>query len=185
MELVRNDLAVFTAKSGRTVEFIPWPSDVEWAPSYWSIWAYDGSLRDMMQFFRRHVPWHPYREPPSGMIASITFLVGIVATTAIYLALWVGLSALPDPGWAAIPLACVLIAIIPFCTGLLSPSLVAIVIPLVGQVTGTLIFFSTPWFGGCCFSNLVYDSLMPLFVYFVGGPLFLVYLPFAVGRALR
>ena len=63
MELVRNDLAVFTAKSGRTVEFIPWPSDVERAPSYWSIWAYDGSLRDMMQFFRRHVPWHPYREP--------------------------------------------------------------------------------------------------------------------------
>ena len=123
----------------------------------------------MMQFFRRHVPWHPYREPPSGMIASMTWLVGIVATPATYLALWVGLSAFPDPGWAAIPLACVLIAIIPFCTGLLSPSLVAIVIPLVGQVTGTLIFFSTPWFGGCCFSNLVYDSLMPLFVYFVGG----------------
>ena len=119
------------------------------------------------------------------MIASMTWLVGIVATTATYLALWVGLLAFPDPGWAAIPLACVLIAIIPFCTGLLSPSLVAIAIPLVGQVTGTLIFFSTPWFGCCCFSNLVYDSLMPLFVYFVGGPLFLVYLPFAVGRALR
>ena len=126
-----------------------------------------------------------HTRPPSGMIASMTWLVGIVATTATYLALWVGLSAFPDPGWAAIPLACVLIAIIPFCTGLLSPSLVAIVIPLVGQVTGTLIFFSTPWFGCCCFSNLVYDSLMPLFVYFVGGPLFFVYLPFAVGRALR
>ena len=139
----------------------------------------------MIQFFRRHVPWHPYREPPSGMVASVTWPVGIVATTAIYLVLWVGLSALPDPGWAAIPLTCVLIAIIPFCTGLLSPSLVAIVIPLVGHVAGTLIFFSTPRFGGGGFSNLVYDSLMPLFVFFIGAPLFLVYLPFAVGRALR
>ena len=32
MELVRDDLAVFTAKSGRIVEFIPWPLDVEWRP---------------------------------------------------------------------------------------------------------------------------------------------------------
>ncbi len=32
MELVRDDLAVFTAESGRIVEFIPWPLDVEWRP---------------------------------------------------------------------------------------------------------------------------------------------------------
>ena len=143
---------------------------------------------DVMQLFRCHVPWHPHSEPPSGMVALITWLVGIVAATAIYLALWVGLSALPEaflfPDWAMISLTCVLIAIIPFCTGLLSPSSVAILIPLVGQVAGTLIFFSTPWFGSG-FSSLVYDSLTPLFVLFIGVPLFLVYLPFAVGRALR
>ena len=32
MELVNNDLAVFTADSGRIIEFKPWPSDVEWRP---------------------------------------------------------------------------------------------------------------------------------------------------------
>ena len=32
MELVNNDLAVFTADSGRISEFKPWPSDVEWRP---------------------------------------------------------------------------------------------------------------------------------------------------------
>ena len=32
MELVNNDLAVFTAGSGRIIEFKPWPSDVEWRP---------------------------------------------------------------------------------------------------------------------------------------------------------
>ena len=32
MEVVRDDLAVFTAESGRIVEFIPWPLDVEWRP---------------------------------------------------------------------------------------------------------------------------------------------------------
>ena len=161
---------MFTLMSGgRTVEFLC-----------------DG---DITLLLRRHVPWRPYREPPSGTVASITWLVGLAATTAIYLALWVGLSALPEafllPDWAAIPLTCALIAIIPFCTGLLSPSLVGIVIPLVGQVAGTLIFFSTPWFGGCCFSDLVHDSLTPLFAFFIVAPLFLVYIPFGVGRALR
>lgn len=34
MTLVEEDLAVFTAKSGRTIEFIPWPSDVEWWPCF-------------------------------------------------------------------------------------------------------------------------------------------------------
>ncbi len=34
MELVRDDLAVFKSVSGRTIEFIPWPSDVEWGPCY-------------------------------------------------------------------------------------------------------------------------------------------------------
>ncbi len=32
MEMVRDDLAVFTARSGRIIEFKPWPSDVEWRP---------------------------------------------------------------------------------------------------------------------------------------------------------
>ena len=32
MELVRDDLAVLTAKSGRVVEFKPWPPNVEWRP---------------------------------------------------------------------------------------------------------------------------------------------------------
>ena len=32
MELVNDDLAVFTAKSGRTIHFKPWPLDVEWRP---------------------------------------------------------------------------------------------------------------------------------------------------------
>ena len=32
MELVNDDLAVFTADSGRIIEFKPWPSDVEWRP---------------------------------------------------------------------------------------------------------------------------------------------------------
>ena len=123
------------------------------------------------------------------MVASITWIVGIVATTAIYLALWVGMSSLAQafliPDWAAIPITCVLIGVIPVCTGLLSPSSVVIVIPLVGQVASTLIFFSTPWFGNCCFSDLVYDGLTPLFVFFIAVPLFLVYLPFAIGRSLR
>ncbi len=34
IELVRDDLAVFKSVSGRTIEFIPWPSDVEWTPCY-------------------------------------------------------------------------------------------------------------------------------------------------------
>ena len=34
MELVREDLAVFTSRSGRTIKFIPWPSDVEWTGCY-------------------------------------------------------------------------------------------------------------------------------------------------------
>ena len=34
VELVRDDLAVFTARSGRIVEFIPWPLDVEWRPCF-------------------------------------------------------------------------------------------------------------------------------------------------------
>ena len=34
MELVRDDLAVFTSRSGRTVEFIPWPLDVERRPCF-------------------------------------------------------------------------------------------------------------------------------------------------------
>ena len=32
MMLVRDDLAIYTAKSGRRIEFIPWPSNVEWRP---------------------------------------------------------------------------------------------------------------------------------------------------------
>ena len=32
MELVDDDLAVFTAESGRTIQFKPWPLDVEWRP---------------------------------------------------------------------------------------------------------------------------------------------------------
>ena len=32
MKLVRDDLAVFTAESGRIIEFIPWPPNVEWRP---------------------------------------------------------------------------------------------------------------------------------------------------------
>ena len=32
MKLVRDDLAVFTAESGRIIEFKPWPLDVEWRP---------------------------------------------------------------------------------------------------------------------------------------------------------
>ena len=34
MELVNDDLAVFTAESGRTIQFRPWPLDVEWRPCY-------------------------------------------------------------------------------------------------------------------------------------------------------
>ena len=34
IELVRDDLAIFKSVSGRTIEFIPWPSDVEWTPCY-------------------------------------------------------------------------------------------------------------------------------------------------------
>ena len=34
MEMVRDDLAVFTAKTGRRIEFIPWPSDVERRPCF-------------------------------------------------------------------------------------------------------------------------------------------------------
>ena len=34
MELVRDDLAVFTARSGRIVEFKSWPLDVEWRPCF-------------------------------------------------------------------------------------------------------------------------------------------------------
>ena len=34
MKLVRDDLAVFTAESGRIVEFKPWPLDVEWRPCF-------------------------------------------------------------------------------------------------------------------------------------------------------
>ncbi|MCH7706542.1 MAG: hypothetical protein IIB33_05795 [Chloroflexi bacterium] len=32
MTLVEEDLAVFRARSGREVEFVPWPPDVEWSP---------------------------------------------------------------------------------------------------------------------------------------------------------
>ena len=32
--LVREDLAIFTSRSGRTIKFIPWPSDVEWTGCY-------------------------------------------------------------------------------------------------------------------------------------------------------
>ena len=32
IELVSEDLAVFTAESGRTIQFKPWPLDVEWRP---------------------------------------------------------------------------------------------------------------------------------------------------------
>ena len=32
MELVNDNLAVFTAESGRTIQFKPWPLDVEWRP---------------------------------------------------------------------------------------------------------------------------------------------------------
>ena len=32
MELVNDNMAVFTAESGRTILFIPWPLDVEWRP---------------------------------------------------------------------------------------------------------------------------------------------------------
>ena len=32
MKLVRDDLAVFTAESGRIIQFIPWSLDVEWRP---------------------------------------------------------------------------------------------------------------------------------------------------------
>ena len=34
MKLVRDDLAVFTAESGRIIEFKPWPLDVEWRPCF-------------------------------------------------------------------------------------------------------------------------------------------------------
>ena len=34
IELVRDDLAIFKSVSGRTIEFIPWPSDVEWTPCF-------------------------------------------------------------------------------------------------------------------------------------------------------
>ena len=32
IKLVRDDLAVFTAESGRIIQFIPWPLEVEWRP---------------------------------------------------------------------------------------------------------------------------------------------------------
>ncbi len=139
----------------------------------------------MTQFFRRHLPWLPYREPPSGAIALMVWLVSIVAAAMIYLAIWVGLSTLPESVltlWVGLPVTCVLLAVVPFGIGLLSPSLVAVVIPLVGQVAGTLLWLLTPWLG---YSDLVYDSMTPLFCLFIGVPLFLVYLPFSVGRALR
>ena len=34
IELIRDDLAVFKSVSGRTIEFIPWSSDVEWTPCF-------------------------------------------------------------------------------------------------------------------------------------------------------
>ena len=34
MELVNDNMAVFTAESGRTILFIPWPLDVEWWPCF-------------------------------------------------------------------------------------------------------------------------------------------------------
>ena len=34
MELVNDNLAVFTAESGRTIQFKPWPLDVEWRPCF-------------------------------------------------------------------------------------------------------------------------------------------------------
>ena len=34
MILVRDDLAIFTAVSGRKIAFVPWPSDVEWKPCF-------------------------------------------------------------------------------------------------------------------------------------------------------
>ena len=34
IELVRDDLAVFKSVSGRTINFIPWPSHVEWVPCF-------------------------------------------------------------------------------------------------------------------------------------------------------
>ena len=34
IELVRDDLAIFKSVSGRTIEFIPWPSDIERTPCY-------------------------------------------------------------------------------------------------------------------------------------------------------
>ena len=34
MELIEDDLAVFTAESGRIIEFTPWPSDVELSPCF-------------------------------------------------------------------------------------------------------------------------------------------------------
>ncbi len=34
MELVNDNMAVFTAESGRTILFIPWPLDVEWRPCF-------------------------------------------------------------------------------------------------------------------------------------------------------
>ena len=34
MELIENDLAVFTAESGRIIEFTPWPPDVELSPCF-------------------------------------------------------------------------------------------------------------------------------------------------------
>ena len=34
IELVRDDLAVFKSVRGRTINFIPWPSDVEWMPCF-------------------------------------------------------------------------------------------------------------------------------------------------------
>lgn len=32
MTLVEGDLAVFTSNTGRTIKFVPWPSDVPWGP---------------------------------------------------------------------------------------------------------------------------------------------------------
>ena len=39
MELVNDDLAVFTAESGRIIEFRPWPPNIEWRPCFWHSWA--------------------------------------------------------------------------------------------------------------------------------------------------
>ena len=140
----------------------------------------------MAEFLVRHTPWHLYHKRLSSILASIVLSTSFFVFIFYYLGLWAVMDAIESsltyiPYWVALAFVAALIGLPPFVFGAFCPSPLCLFLPVVGDVIGSLIWWSSPWAN---FASLTYDGWGPIVMIMVIVPLTLVLLPAAIGRSL-